>query len=179
MMEEYVASKQLHIINEESDRFTFHNSRGSSNIDSPVINNNLTAAVNEWEISAEESSSDHNYLKYKIGVGGTNNHNNDNKCQGIQYIIKENKLHEFDRKLVQEMWKMATNKSIEGGVGELDRYLFTTITTESDLEQHVHIFAEAIQSACKRTFQNTNKGKKNSKKKSVPCWMESLTIMRK
>jgi hypothetical protein len=83
-------------------------------------------------------------------------------------IIKENKLYECDRNLVQEMWKMATNKSIEGGVEELDRYLSTIITTENDLEQHVDIFAEAIQSTCKRTFQNTNTGKKNSRKKSVP-----------
>ena len=86
----------------------------------------------------QKSLSDHNYLKYKIGVGGANNYNNDNKCQGIKYIIKENKLHEFDRKLVQEMWKMATNKSIEG-VEELDKYLSTIITTENDLEQHVDI----------------------------------------
>ena len=28
-MEEYLANKQLHVINEETDRFTFHNSRGS------------------------------------------------------------------------------------------------------------------------------------------------------
>ena len=175
--EEYQASKQLHVINEESDEFTFHNSRGSSNIDLTITNNNLIAAVNECQISAEESLSNHNCLKYKIGVGGANNHNNDNKCQDMQYIIKENKLHEFDRKLVQEMWKMAINKSIEGGVEELNRYLSTIITTENDLEQHVDILAEAIQSACKRTFQNTNTGKKNSKKKSVPWWMESLTIM--
>jgi len=111
-MEEYLASKQLHIINEESVRFTFRNSRGSSKIDVTVTNNNLIAAVNEWEITAVQSLSDHNYLKYKIGVGGAKNHNNDNKCQGIQYTIKENKSREFDGKLVQEMWKMATNKSI-------------------------------------------------------------------
>jgi len=48
-MEEYVARKQLHIINEESDRFTFHNSRGLSNIDLTITNNNLVAAVNERE----------------------------------------------------------------------------------------------------------------------------------
>ena len=28
-LEEYLTSKQLHIMNEESDRFTFHNTRGS------------------------------------------------------------------------------------------------------------------------------------------------------
>jgi hypothetical protein len=86
-MEEYLASKQLHIINEESDMFTFHNSRGSSNIDLTVTNNNLIVALNEWEISAEESLSDHSYLKYKIGVGGDNNHNNDNKCQIALYPL--------------------------------------------------------------------------------------------
>jgi hypothetical protein len=32
------------------------------------------------------------------------------------------------------MWKMATNKRIEGGVEELDRYL-STIITENDLKQ--------------------------------------------
>jgi len=38
-LEEYIASKQLHIINEISERSTFHNSRGSCNIDlSPMTN---------------------------------------------------------------------------------------------------------------------------------------------
>jgi hypothetical protein len=88
-MEEYIASKQLHIINEESESFTFQTSRGSSNIDLTVTNHNLLAAVSEWEISPEESLSDHNYLKYKIGIAGASNYNTDNKSQGIRYIIKE------------------------------------------------------------------------------------------
>jgi hypothetical protein len=46
--------------------FIFHNSRGSSNIDLTVAINNLIAAINEWEISAEETCSDHNFLKHKI-----------------------------------------------------------------------------------------------------------------
>ena len=178
-LEEYLASKQLHIINEKSDSFTFHNSRGLSNTDLTITNNNLIAAVNEWEISAEESISDHNYLKYKIGVGGANSCNDDNKRQSIKYIIKENKLHVFGQKFIQEMWKMANNKSIEGGAKELDKYLSTIITTEKDMEHHVDIFAEAPQSARRRTFQNKNTGKNSSRKKSVPWWTDSLTLMRK
>ena len=66
-LEEYLASKQLHKINEETDRFTFHNSRGSSNVDLTITNNNnIIAAVNEWEISAEESLSDHNFSNIKL-----------------------------------------------------------------------------------------------------------------
>jgi hypothetical protein len=48
-------------------RKVFSNTRGSCNIDLTIANNNLIAAVSGWEISAEESLSDHNYLKYKIG----------------------------------------------------------------------------------------------------------------
>jgi hypothetical protein len=175
-----MASKQLHIINEESDRFNFNNNRGSSNIDLTITNNNLITAVSDWEISAEESLSDHNYLKFKIGVGGANSHNSDNKCLGIKHVLKENKLHEFDRKLVQQMRKMANNQNIEGGAKALDKYLSTIITTtESDLELHTDLLAEALQSASRRTFQNTNTGKKSSKKKSVPWWTDSLTLMQK
>jgi hypothetical protein len=71
-LEEYIASKQLHIINEISERSTFHNSWGSSNIDLTITNGKLISDVIGWEISSEESLSDHNYLKYKICVGGTN-----------------------------------------------------------------------------------------------------------
>lgn len=74
---------------------------------------------------------------------------------------------------------MANNKSIEGGAEELDKYLSTIITTEKDLEHHVNISAEAPQSACRRTFQNTTTGKNSSsRKKSVPSWTDSLTLMR-
>jgi hypothetical protein len=178
-MEEYLASKELHIINEESDRFIFQTSRGSSDIDLTVTNNNLLAAVSEWEIIPEESLSDHNYLKYKIRIGGASDYNIDNKSQGIRYIIKENKVHEFDRNLVREMKKINTKKGIDGGVEELNRHLSNIILTENDLEQQVHKFAEAKQLACNRKYQTTNTEKKNGTKKSVPCWTESLTIMSK
>jgi hypothetical protein len=74
--------------------------------------------------------------------------------------------------------KIANNKTFEGGVEELDMFLSTTITTENDLELFVDTFAEALQSACRRTFKTTTT-EKNSNKKSVPWWTNSLTIMRK
>jgi hypothetical protein len=38
---------------------------------------------------------------------------------------------------------------------------------------------EAIQSACRRTFQHSHTINNNSKKKSVPWWSVGLTAMRK
>jgi len=50
-------SRHLHITNEHSEKFTFHNSRGSRIIDLTITNNNLIADVQEWEISEKESCS--------------------------------------------------------------------------------------------------------------------------
>jgi len=92
-LEEYLASRYLHIINEESEMFTFHNSRGSSNIDLTITNNNLIADVHEWEISEEESCLDHNFLKYKIGKA--NSHKNKHNYQSLRYEVKEDKYYEY------------------------------------------------------------------------------------
>jgi hypothetical protein len=74
---------------------------------------------------------------------------------------------------------MANNKNIEGGAEELDKYLFSKITTENDLEQNVDLFAEALQSPYRRTIQNTNTGKKKKNNmKSVPWWTDRLIVMR-
>jgi hypothetical protein len=60
-------SKQLHIINEESCLTTFLSSRGTSNFDITVINNQALDSVREREISDQESCSDHNMIKYVNG----------------------------------------------------------------------------------------------------------------
>jgi len=60
-MEDYLANKQLYIINEESESTTYHSRRGKSNIDLTITNNRLLMAVKGWQISSEDSCSDHNF----------------------------------------------------------------------------------------------------------------------
>jgi len=50
LLEEFFASNQLHIINEDSTRTTFQSSRGSSNIDFTSVNNHMLATIKDWEI---------------------------------------------------------------------------------------------------------------------------------
>ena len=178
-LEEYLVNKQLYILNEGNESFTFHNRRGSSNIDLTIANNNLIAAVNEWEVSTDESSSDHRYLKYKIGREIKNRCNKEDNRQQIRYIIKEDKYHDYDRKLVEEIMKIANNTEFRGGEEELDKTISTIVPTENDLEKLVDTFAEAIQSACRRTFKTTSNINRTKKQKSVPWWTDRLTIMRK
>jgi hypothetical protein len=50
-LEEFRTSKQLQILNEESTLTTYLSSRGSSNIDLPVVSNKPLRAVENWEVS--------------------------------------------------------------------------------------------------------------------------------
>ena len=64
MLEEFLASVQLHILNEDSNLTTYHSSRGSSNIDLTVTSNLKLREVEEWGVSDQESCSDHSYIKF-------------------------------------------------------------------------------------------------------------------
>jgi hypothetical protein len=93
MLEEFVAGYQLHIINEDSPRKTFQTSRGSSNIDLTIVNNQMLADIKNWEISEEESASDRNILQFSINF--ENDKTNNNKTTDLWNIIKEQKHIEF------------------------------------------------------------------------------------
>jgi len=150
-LEEYLASRHLRIINEQSEKFTFHNSRGSSRIDLKITNNNLIADVQVWEISEEDSSSDHNFLKYKIGKA--NSYKNKYNYQCIRYIVKEDKNYEYDRKLEKEIPKIFKIKINIGRVEEMDMNLSTRAAKENDLERIVVSFTEALQTACREALK--------------------------
>ena len=66
LLEEFFTSNQLLIISEDSARTTFQSSEGSSNIDLTVVNNQMLAAIKEWEILEEESWSDHNLTTFNL-----------------------------------------------------------------------------------------------------------------
>ena len=68
MMEDFVASNQLHIINEERTLKTFQGSRGESNIYLTIANNKMLANIQKWDISEEESVSDHSFIKFNITI---------------------------------------------------------------------------------------------------------------
>jgi ectoine hydroxylase-related dioxygenase (phytanoyl-CoA dioxygenase family) len=53
VLEEFFASNQLHITNEDSSK-TFQSSRGSSNIDLTIVNNQMLVFIEDWAISGEE-----------------------------------------------------------------------------------------------------------------------------
>ena len=49
-LEEFLTSRELNIMNEESEWTTFQSCRGSTNIDLTVVNNRLLKNFHDWEI---------------------------------------------------------------------------------------------------------------------------------
>jgi hypothetical protein len=97
-IDEYFMNKQLYISNEKSLNTTFRNRRGVSNIDVAVITNQLLRTVAQWEISDQESSSNH-INKCVIGRGDSNRESVD--FQDVRYIFKKDNYATFQENLIQ------------------------------------------------------------------------------
>jgi hypothetical protein len=79
--------------------------------------------------------------------------------------------------LAQEIPNIFKNLNHKGSEEDIDTNLATAAAKEMDLEGLIDLFTKSIQSACRETFKIITQNK--TKKKSVPWWSESLTIMRK
>jgi hypothetical protein len=97
MMEEYIISNSLYITNEKSERTTFQDRRGSRNVDLTIVNNLLLKALKNWEISEEESCSDHNNIKFDIGQDIY--HDTEYNYNAHMYAVTDEYLKNFDNNL--------------------------------------------------------------------------------
>jgi len=97
-MKEFIISKGLYIMNEESEWTTFHNARGKNNIDLTIANSQILLDLTNWEICEEDSCSDQSIIKFCIGQH--RNHDRQQHNYGIRYIINEQTLSRFERNLV-------------------------------------------------------------------------------
>jgi len=87
----------LRVINEDNERTTFQNKRRKSNIDLTITNNQMLADITNWDISVEESASDHNIIKFSIKLD--KHITQENNFYEPRYRIKEQQLTKFYEKL--------------------------------------------------------------------------------
>jgi hypothetical protein len=162
-------------MNEESERTTFQNKRGSSNIDLTIVNNQLLKALQEWEISEEESCSDHNIIKFSIGHD--TNHDTEYSYNGHRYVVTDENLKKFDNNLGRMVaMKFRTGQEDSSN---LDRDLASQVKKLNDIESAVDLLQEAIISSCNKSFKKHPATKRTTKHKSVRWWTEELTLTRK
>ena len=177
ILEEFLLSQQLYLLNEESYQTTFRTTRGASNIDITVTNGRLLSAVTEWEISDQDSCSDHSIIKYVIGQRTAPHFGNNN--DETRYKVNKVGILKFRENLIrlteQKFFKNHSAPELE----KMDNILSTRATQVPDVDKLVDEFYEVLEEACRSSFLTTRASKSNSARRSVPWWSEELTIMRK
>ena len=102
-MEEFFISRQQYIAKEESCRTTFWTSRGFSNIDLSILNNQAIGLKSGWAIHDQESFSDHNIIKYGLGNANTITQPTGNNKGGVRYRVEQRDIAKFQRSLIEIM----------------------------------------------------------------------------
>jgi hypothetical protein len=151
IMEEYILSKNVYIMNEESELSTFQNRRGSSNIDLTIVNNQLLKELKKWEISEEESCSDHNIIKF--GLRQVIYHDNEYDYNGHRYIVTDVNLKKFDNNLSRIV--AMKYRTEQDDSAKLDGDLASKVKKLNDIESTVDLFQEALILSCNKSFKIT------------------------
>ena len=142
-MEEFIISKNLYIMNEETEWTTFHNARCKSNIGLIIANRQILHDLTNSEICEEDSGSDYRIIKFCIGQ-----HRNQDRHHkyGIRYEINEKTLSRFERNLIVSVATKFQKGKITD-LASLDNELATQTKEIRDIEKAVHKLQEAISMA--------------------------------
>ena len=176
-LEGFLLSQQLYILNKESYLSTFRSSRGKRNIDITVTNGRLLRAVVNWEISDQESCSDHSVIRYDIRQDPAPHLETD--TGDVKYKVRKDDKKEFQENLTRLLERKLIETHNAGGTETLDKVLCTRVTNEPDVERLVEEFDEVLEAACISSFQSSRASNVKSIHKTVPWWSGELTIMRK
>ena len=177
ILEEFLTSKQLYIVNKDSNNTTFRNSLGTSDIDLTIISTHLLNNVTGWTICDQESISDHNFIKFDIKQSRDTLHSEIIP----KWLYKTNK--ESCTKFLANFHRILKNKfqiqHIDTSVEDLDDTLCSLLNKDTDVEKRIDDFSESIITACNLSCNRYRTTKKTATHKSVPRWTTDLTVKRK
>jgi hypothetical protein len=121
-LDEYLMSKQLYIMNEESSDTTFRTRRGASNIDLTIATGEVLRLIKQWKISDQESSSDHNIINFIIGQDDQRQEAN-NTQNDVRYITKKEHNQQYRTNLTQLAKEMLDRHHTVDTIEDLDTTL--------------------------------------------------------
>jgi hypothetical protein len=98
-LEEYIISKQLHIMNEPSANSTSESQTGKSNIDLTLVTSSVLRRISDWKISDEESNS---------------------KPTGQKYTMNEESMGKYQENVHRAVGKMIREQSNKNSENDLD-----------------------------------------------------------
>jgi len=101
MLEEFLISNRLHIVNEDSGLTTFESTRGTSNLDLTVADSTMGKLIHMWHCSEQESFSDHRYNTFCIEKHKAIIY--DYNYNGVKYITSEEGFKQFEDNFIKEI----------------------------------------------------------------------------
>ena len=136
----------------------------------------MLTAIEKWEISEEESASDHNIIKFHITI--EKDEEKITNSPGFRFIIKEKQQPAFYKKLYNTISKEFQIERREG-LEETDEELSRRLGGEVDIRKFTAKLEDVIQSTCREMHIAKEKSKSKKKGRTVPWWTVELQIMRK
>jgi hypothetical protein len=140
ILEELFVSVQLHILNEDSNLTTYLSNRGSSKFDLTVTGNSILIAVEEWEVSNQESCSDHSIIRFAIRQASYQRSTHDHR--EVRYIIRREDIAKFQENLTTSLEGKHGSTSSEGETEELDSIMSNIGRECENIEQKLTIFTK-------------------------------------
>ena len=146
ILEEFVISNRIHIVNEDSNLTTFESNRGTSNIDLTIADNKMATLIKKWQCNDQESFSDHRIITFQLEKSKdiTNEYN----YHGTKYITSEEGFKKFDNfiKEIKNNFKISEKEN-------LDNTLYVIVTSETDIENAIEKHQNSVTAACKKSFK--------------------------
>jgi hypothetical protein len=145
-LEEYIISKQLHVMNEPSANTTFESRTGKSNTDLTLVTSNVLMSISDWKISDEESNLDHSIINYDIRTAMS--HNN-TKPTGQKFTVNAKSMQKYQGNIRRTVEKMTREQSNKNSADDLDERLYKNLNGNHTAQQ-IEDFSEAMRRACEQ-----------------------------
>jgi hypothetical protein len=137
----------------------------------------LLSAVVNWEITDQESCSDHSVIRYDIRQDTAPHSETD--TGEVKYKVRKDDKKKFQQNPIQLLEQKLIETHNAGGTETLDKVLCTQVTNKPDVEGLVEEFYEVLEAACRSSFRSSRATNVKSTYKTVPWWSGELTIFRK
>ena len=100
LLEEFLISNRLNIVNEDRQLTTSESNRGSSNVDLTVVDSTIATLINNWQCNEHESFSDHWHSTFRIEKRKAIT--NDYNYHGVKHITSEEGFKWFEDSFIKE-----------------------------------------------------------------------------
>ncbi|CAK9813135.1 Retrovirus-related Pol polyprotein from type-1 retrotransposable element R1 (Fragment) [Anthophora plagiata] len=154
-LEDLIAQHNLHVMNTQSDTFTFDNTHGQDNIDVTLVSNSLRNKIKNWKVLPNQTSSDHNVVTFEINQEQPSGAN----IKATRFNTRKADWEKFKKILIEET-------KTAGEVNPPDE--------NTDVQEWSRNLEDAITKASEHSIP-----KKTQFTKSVPWWTPHLTELRR